>query len=120
MSTSPLPRWSVWKLFADQAYLAKWLTEHCKQRGVELITKVRRNIKPVVHNAFDAAVLWGRSLVETVFDELKNLCQIEHTRHRSVANFAVNLLAGIAAYCLFPNKPKLPIQTVNYLRLTPN
>lgn len=108
------------KLFADKGYLAKWLTEYCKQRDVDLITKVRRNMKPVVHNAFDDAILRQRSLVETVFDELKNLCQIEHTRHRSVTNFAVNLLAGIAAYCLFPNKPKLPIQTANNLWLIPN
>ena len=44
-----------------------------------------------------------------MFDELKNLCQIEHTRHRSVANFAVNLMAGIVAYCLSDDKPSLSL-----------
>jgi hypothetical protein len=48
-------------------------------------------------------------LVETVFDELKNLCQVEHTRHRSYGGFLVNLMAGIIAYCLAPNKPCLPL-----------
>ena len=45
-----------------------------------------------------------------LIDELKNLCQIKHTRHRSPFNFAVNLLAGLVAYCLSPDKPKLPLQ----------
>ncbi|WP_162505611.1 hypothetical protein [Candidatus Arsenophonus triatominarum] len=40
---------------------------------------------------------------------LKNLCQIAHTRHRSPANFVVNLLAGRVAYCLIPSKPKIPV-----------
>ena len=47
--------------------------------------------------------------METVFDELKNLCQIEHTRHRSLSNFAVNLMAGIVAYCLQPVKPRIAV-----------
>jgi len=42
-------------------------------------------------------------------DELKNLCKIEHTYHRSVTNFLVNLMAGVVAYFLFPYKPTLPI-----------
>jgi hypothetical protein len=36
---------------------------------------------------FEKAILRRRALIETVFDELKNLSQIEHTRHRSEANF---------------------------------
>ncbi|HGJ5884361.1 transposase, partial [Arsenophonus sp.] len=58
---------------------------------------------------FDKAILRHRSVIETVFDELKNLCQIEHTRHRSPANFVVNLLGGRIAYCLMPSKPKIPV-----------
>nr|WP_281181123.1 transposase [Candidatus Arsenophonus triatominarum] len=58
---------------------------------------------------FDKAILRHRSVIETVFDELKNLCQIAHTRHRSPANFVVNLLAGLVAYCLIPSKPKIPV-----------
>ncbi len=67
-------------------------------------------MKRVALSAFDQALLCRRSIIETVFDELKNLCQIEHTRHRSPINFAVNLLGGIIAYCLMPNKPKLPLR----------
>lgn len=97
------------KLYADKGYLAKWLTEQLQSKGIELITKLRKNMKPVARSAFDQALLRQRSLVETVFDELKNLCQIEHTRHRSLTNFLVNLMAGVVAYCLFPYKPSLPL-----------
>ncbi len=97
-------------LYADKGYLSKKLSQTLKERGLDLITKVRRNMKSVVLSAFDQAILCRRSIIETVFDELKNLCQSEHTRHRSPINFAVNLLSGIIAYCLMPNKPKLPLQ----------
>ncbi len=97
-------------LYADKGYLSKKLSQTLKELGIDLITKVRRNMKRVALSAFDQALLCRRSIIETVFDELKNLCQIEHTRHRSPINFAVNLLGGIIAYCLMPNKPKLPLR----------
>lgn len=100
------------KRYGDKGYISQWLREKLRLDGIELITKVRKNMKPVAHSAFDQAILKRRSLIETVIDELKNLCQIEHTRHRSVANFLVNLMGGIVAYCLMPNKPRLPIQQV--------
>lgn len=104
------------KLYADKGYIATWLTEALHNKGVELITKLRKNMKPVVHSPFDKALLRQRSLIETVFDELKNLCQIEHTRHRSPNNFIVNLMAGIVAYCLFPHKPSLPVTIMRQLQ----
>jgi transposase len=97
------------RVYADKGYVAQWLVERLRQQQVQFITKVRKNMKPVQHASFDQALLRRRSLIETVFDELKNLCQVEHTRHRSHANFLVNLMAGIIAYCLAPNKPHLPL-----------
>jgi transposase len=84
----------VGKLYADKGYLSKSLTERLKTIGINLVTKVRRNMKPVARSDFDNALLRQRSLIETVFDHMKNLCQIEHTRHRSPINFVVNLLGG--------------------------
>ncbi|UAW63663.1 IS982 family transposase [Mycoavidus sp. HKI] len=108
------------KLYADKGYISRKLAQSLEDLGVALVTKVRRNMKPIVHTPFDQALFRLRSLVETVFDELKNLCQIEHTRHRSPINFAVNLLSGIIAYCLMPNKPKLPLQHFYQEALNPN
>ncbi|EFT1985567.1 IS982 family transposase [Salmonella enterica] len=98
-------------LFGDKGCLSNSLKEKLKDMGINLITKVRRNMKKVTHIDFEKAVLSKRSVIETVFDELKNLCQIEHSRHRSINNFIVNLLSGLVAYCLMEKKPSLSIST---------
>ena len=94
-------------LMADKGYLSHELKNSLLKHGINFITKTRKNMKKVEHTPFEKAVLRKRSLIETVFDELKNLCQIEHTRHRSRFNFIVNLLSGIIAYCLRPGKPSM-------------
>src|SRR3712207_8974094 len=58
----------------------------------------------------DKLLLRKRAIIETVNDELKNIAQIEHSRHRCFDNFIVNLLGAIAAYCLFPKKPCINVQ----------
>ena len=77
------------------------------ERDVSFITKLRKNMKEQVIEPVDESLLNARSLIETVFDELKNLCQVEHSRHRSVTGFMTNLLSGLIAYCWFPYKPTL-------------
>lgn len=98
------------KLYADKGYIGKNFARTMKDKNIDVVTRVRKNMKEVVHSEFDRALLRKRSLVETVFDELKNLCQIEHTRHRSLMNFTVNLMAGIVAYCLQPVKPRIALR----------
>jgi hypothetical protein len=97
------------QLYADKGYIAQWLTDNLADQHIQLITTLKKNMKPVQRTDFEKALLQRRSLIETVFDQLKNLCQIEHTRHRSVSNFVVNLIAGIVAYSLSDNKPSLDL-----------
>ena len=104
-------------LFADKGYIAQWLTKELAGQAIQLITPLKKNMKTVPRTAFEKALLRRRSLIETVFDELKNLCQLEHTRHRSVSNFVVNLMAGILAYCLSDNKPTLKLMRVKALAM---
>ena len=59
----------------------------------------------------DKILLRKRFVIETVNDQLKNISQIEHTRHRKPANFAVNLIAGLTAYQHQPKKPSLNLGT---------
>lgn len=68
----------------------------------------------------DKLLLRKRAIIETINDELKYLCQLEHTRHRSVNNFIMNILSGLVAYCFFPKKTSFNIQEVktNQLFLT--
>lgn len=99
---------SLWgKLFGDKGYLSQNLFERLYVRGVELITNVRQNMKNKLMDLSDKLLLRKRSLIETINDQLKNICQIEHTRHRSPVNFMVHLLAGLIAYTKQPKKPSL-------------
>lgn len=62
---------------------------------------------------FDKYLLRKRVIVETVIDQLKNISQIEHSRHRSIANFMVNIVAGLSAYSLQPKKLSLKFMQLN-------
>ena len=66
---------------------------------------------------FDKIMSRKRSIIESVIDQLKNISQIEHTRHRSVVNFFVNLIAGLIAYSWREKKPSLNIDVKDHLRL---
>ncbi|SCY33138.1 Transposase DDE domain-containing protein, partial [Legionella israelensis DSM 19235] len=98
------------KMIGDKGYISQNLTEKLAERGLQLLTKVRKNMKQKVLDAFDKVLLRKRAIVESVIDQLKNISNIEHSRHRSVFNFMVNILAGLAAYALKPKKPSLNIE----------
>jgi hypothetical protein len=100
------------KLYADKGYISKQLTQNLKEKGVDLVTTVRRNMKAKALSMWDKAMLSRRFIIETINDQLKNISQIEHSRHRSVNGFMLNLLGGLVAYCLKDNKPTLNITDV--------
>jgi hypothetical protein len=106
------------KLFGDKGYISQALSELLFQDGMQLITKVRKNMKKQNLSDMDAILLRKRALVESVNDELKNICKIEHTRHRSVKGFLVNIIAALTAYCFFPKKPSLNITPIESNQLT--
>lgn len=99
------------KLFGDKGYISqplmvKLLSEH----QLTLITRLKKNMhtdKPMLEE--DQLFLRQRAIIETIIDQLKNISQIEHSRHRSPQNFVVNLLCGLIAYSHQPKKPSLSI-----------
>ena len=105
------------KLVADRGYISKKLGKQLKARfDLQLITKLRSNMKNQLLPISDKLLLRKRALIETVIDQLKNIAQIEHTRPRSPVNFMVNLLCGLIAYCRQPKKPALMIQKLPLLK----
>jgi Transposase DDE domain len=98
------------KVFGDRGYISQALFATLFSQGIHLITKLRKDMKNKLFPMLDKLLLRKRSLIETVNDQLKNICQIEHTRHRSVTNFLVNLVAGLIAYTYQPKKPSLHIR----------
>lgn len=95
------------KLFGDKGSISKALFEALLGEELQLITKLRKTMANRLMPLFDKLLLRKRARIETVNDPLKNISQIEHTRHRSVANFMVNLVAGLVAYTHLPKKPSL-------------
>ena len=98
------------KLYGDKGYISKDLFEKLFVDGVHLITKIKKNMKNSLILLQDKIALRKRALIETVNDELKNICQIEHTRHRSFENFTTNLLSVLIAYSFFDKKPSINLQ----------
>ncbi len=98
------------QLFGDRGYISQALHDVLLNQGLELLTKIRRNMKNRVMRLWDKLLLRKRSLIETVNDQLKNVSQIEHTRHRSVPGFMVNVVAGLVAYSHRPSKPSLGLR----------
>ncbi len=95
------------KLFGDKGYLSQQLFEQLYAQDVQLITPIRKNMKNKLLPLEDKVLSRKRSIIETINDQLKNISQILHTRHRSVTNFAVNLIAGLIAYTHQEKKPSL-------------
>lgn len=95
------------KLFGDKGYISQKLFEQLFANNIQLITMVRKNMKNRLVLLEDKLMSRKRSIIETINDQLKNISQIEHSRHRSVNNFFVNLVAGLIAYCHQDKKPSL-------------
>lgn len=101
------------KIYGDKGYIGKDLFEQLFVDGVHLVTKIRKNMKNSLMLMQDRIMLRKRALIETINDELKNQCQIEHTRHRSFENFITNLLSGLIAYSFFDKKPSLNLDIID-------
>jgi hypothetical protein len=91
------------KLFGDKGYLSETLRRTLWDWfNLRLITKVRKNMKKRLMELSDRILLGRRAIIESIIDQLKNISQIEHSRHRSFTNFLVNELCGLITYCRRP------------------
>lgn len=97
------------KLYGDKGYLGKNFAGELWDKGIELITNVRKNMKKIALSLWDRAMLKKRFIIETINDQLKNISYVEHTRHRSINGFMINMLGGLTAYCLKEKKPALDL-----------
>lgn len=99
------PLWG--KLFGDRGYLSEKLRKVLYSRGINLFTRIRKGMKNILMKLEDKILLQKRGIIESVNEILQSSCQIEHTRHRSIVNFLVNVLSGLAAYTFFDKKPSI-------------
>lgn len=105
-------------LYADKGYISKELTALLFDQGLHLVTGIRSNMKNVLMTMRDKILLRKRSVIETINDQLKNIAQAEHSRHRSFGNFITNLVASLIAYSFQDKKPSIKFETVNNTQLS--
>ncbi len=98
------------KLFGDKGYISQKLFDLLFAGGLQLVTKIRRNMKNKLMPVWDKLLLRKRAIIESVNDQLKNISQIEHTRHRSGFNFLVNVISALIAYTFQEKKPSLNLR----------
>lgn len=96
-------------LYGDKGYLSQTLKASLAEQGIKLVTGIRKNMKPQLMTLWDRLMLRKRYVIETIFDQLKNISQIEHSRHRSPVSFMVHLMAGLVAYTFQPKKPSIKL-----------
>ena len=84
-----------------------------KTQDVDLIYKVRKNMKPQPLSTYDEVMLKKRMLIETVIGQLKSQTQLQHTRHRSFVNFQVNSVSALIAYTYLEKKPTLKLRVID-------
>ncbi len=106
------------KIFGDKGYISQKLFAQLFESGLQLITPNKQNMKNRLIPLIDKLMLRKRSIIETVNDQLKNISHIVHSRHRSVCNFMVNLIAGLVAYTHQSKKPSLSIPRTDLSQLT--
>ena len=94
-------------LFGDKGYIKKELFEKLFDRGLKLVTKVKKGMKNALISLKEKILLRKRSIVETVFDSLKNKFEIEHTRHRSPTNFLIHVFSVLISYSMQSKKPSI-------------
>ena len=98
------------KVFADKGYVSKALAQQLgESQRIQFFAKPRRNMRNSLMLQGDKFLSRKRALIETVIGQLKTVCQIEHSRHRSPVNCFVHLMAGLVAYCHQSRKPSLAL-----------
>src|SRR4051812_17865189 len=119
--TTPVPaltRDLIGKLFGDKGSIGQKLAEDLLRRGLTLFTRVRRNMKSLPLSLHDKALLNARNMAETIIGQIKEFSSLNLSKHRSVINAFVHIIAAITAYQINPFKPKRNLQTRHHLQTT--
>lgn len=92
---------------ADKGYIRQNLFIELYEQGLKMISGIKKNMKNKLMDLSEKILLRKRSIIETVFDYLKNKMEIEHTRHRSFINAFVHIISTLVAYSLKKHKPSI-------------
>jgi len=105
------------KIFADKGYIGKKEFIELFEKGLILVTGIKKGMKNRLLDIWDKILLKKRSLIESVYNVMKNTLHLEHSRHRSVINAGIYYITTIIAYCWKPNKPQIKFNSQETLLL---
>jgi transposase len=94
-------------IFGDKGYISKELFAKLYEKGIKLVTGLKKGMQNILMPLKEKILLRKRSVVETVFGYMKNTLMLEHSRHRSPKNFLVHVLSTIVTYQLTKKKPSI-------------
>ncbi|THV57556.1 hypothetical protein EK417_16195 [Chryseobacterium candidae] len=109
--------------------ISKEFFQNLFSQGIHLVTKLKKNMKTKsITPMFDSYMIRKRAIVENIFDQLKNICQVEHSRHRSIANYFNTIFSALIAYNFMDKKPLFKnnfvdtkqLYLISYIELTLN
>lgn len=83
------------KLFGDRGYIGENWKVRLAEMGVQLITRIKRNMKPQALDPLDRAVLRKRGIIESPFNLMKSQFDLEHTRHRSKIGLLTTIFSAL-------------------------
>lgn len=117
----PMRAKELWgKLIGERGYLGQELLEKMMEKGLQVITPLKKNMDNKLMPIMDKLLVRKRGVIESVTDQLKNGSMIEHTRHRNIFNFGLNLLVGLIAYTWQPNKPSINLSDAELAQFLPS
>lgn len=105
----------IGKLFGDRGYISKKLGKQLAERNIKRVTTLKKNMKTQPIDAFDKLMLRKRSIIETINDPLKNIFDLEHSRHRSLYHYLAHVVACLVAYSYQEKKPALNLRDADLL-----
>lgn len=95
------------KVFGDRGYISQKLFQQLLEQGIFMVTRVKKNMKNKLMSMLDKILLLKRVLIESVFSKIKLLGKFEHSRHRSVTNAFIHMIAALINYQMSDNKPSI-------------
>ncbi len=95
------------KVCGDRGYIGKDFATRLADKGIQIITRLKKGMKNVLMDIDDKMLLLKRSLIETVIGKIKFLGKFEHSRHRSISNAFVHMIASLINYQSLDNKPSI-------------
>lgn len=93
------------KIFADRGYVGQKFFDELWEKGIHIVTRIRKNMKNKLMSLWDRFYLGKRITLESILSSIKSCGTFEHSRHRNVVNAFVHILCALIAYQLRPIKP---------------